>query len=1557
MERRSRRSPPQHAPSRHGARRRATGPFATVVWAVLLAACVQSPANVGSGLQIADAVATSQTSIVVTFDRGVDDGADDPGTFSVTGPNGASLGVLAAYPSADGLRVTLATEPQQLVAYALRAHDIGLADSDAIVEEVAHAGGFPGSGTLAPIVASAIALSNSQVLLTFFDPWNAQPAEMDDGALESGNYWIAAPHLDVLGARFAGDGADRTRVLLTTSAMSDLDYSAAVTNVVSAEGGRLVDPFANAGTFRGMATNDASGPSVVSAFPTSSDTLVVQFSEPVSDDAANPGNYVISDGDGGTVSVVSASLNDVKTAATLTTWPMTPAVAYTLVVAGISDRNGNVIGVNTSDFDGTPVGANGDATPPRVVSANSTSNTTVVVAFDEPVAGGASSAENPDAYEIVDSESAAQISAQAVVVVTDAVLSANKRSVTLTTLSQSEIGYTLKVSNVQDLAGNQVAQPDRERPYQVTFFGTGASGVPRDSDGDGLSDAEEQFGWSAVVVLASGEVTRRQVTSDPGDPSLDVDHPTNVAARDTDGDGVSDLEEQHYRTDPRNADTDDDELSDALELHAYYSDPTVQDSDGDGLTDGLEVIGFGTSPLFADTDGDGLPDDYEVVTANRNPRIADLPRPQIEIGAVDLLLDVRFETESRQGSSAVDAKSRAVTLQQEESTSTSTSDSRTNEWFFNAGATVGFEVSVGFEDPGTTYSGEFRTDAGVSGSSTFQVSNESARSSSRAYADTLSTENAHSREETLTRRVEAAEIAVLVEIENRSNIAFEMADVEITALVKDGRDPRILTPIATLFPADPNMRVHLGPLDSTARGPFRFVSREIFPARVEDLMRNPRSIVFRVANFNISDEEGRNFAFGEQEANDRTSPIVIDFGPQANAQGALPVERYRVATNSDFDADGRANGITIAHALEEIIGLTHYDEAATATSSLSEAERAASYSTFEIDGFVAIYRIRGVMPNVPAAEIAAAPNDARPPMRWYAILEDGIDGSILIRDYVLQPERGVTLSFDEDLDGDGVPARIEHEFGSSDEATDFDGDGVALETTAKSGFSDNFETFGSWSVDVQLGLGEVQDRDVYPVRSSPARVDTDGDGLTDWEEQHGCLDLDRDAPVGECDPDGLFGVSASGERFAAPTDPTNPDTDGDRILDGTEVFGFTVEPTLSPTAFVTTDPTDVDTDNDGVADGDEIPFGGNPRIADVGAFTDTDGDGLLDQEEEDGWIVTFRRASTEFGVPGELVTCESGPDASAYADCVDDGGTALPPTSEPGFGNLDTDGDGLSDAEERQLGTHPRIADTDGDGIDDFDEVNGTFVLPFDSLPRPTDPLDADSDHDTLSDGEELVDGWTVTLDGVSTTAYSDPTDDDLDGDSLPDAAERDAGTDPNDPDTDGDDSTDKVEVDRNADFIFGNDTDPLVPDQVVELTFEIRGERTLFNNICGVADEGSAYVTADLQYEINGEPFTHPYDSLSANVNVAYALAHENMRVVTASPGRVVTVGGRNVRRWDNDPAGIPYDLQDFDHTFSPTGGDLFTAIASQEFRLTQTVNNPEDCVIHFRVTLTPLP
>lgn len=94
---------------------------------------------------------------------------------------------------------------------------------------------------------------------------------------------------------------------------------------------------------------------------------------------------------------------------------------------------------------------------------------------------------------------------------------------------------------------------------------------------------------------------------------------------DGDEDGLADWEEEGLGTDPTDADTDDDDLIDGTEVNGENAtDPLNEDSDDDGcLLDGDEdknhngALDAGeTDPNDADTDGDGLSDCTEVSGEN-----------------------------------------------------------------------------------------------------------------------------------------------------------------------------------------------------------------------------------------------------------------------------------------------------------------------------------------------------------------------------------------------------------------------------------------------------------------------------------------------------------------------------------------------------------------------------------------------------------------------------------------------------------------------------------------------------------------------------------------------------------------------------------------------------------------------------------------------------------------------------------------------------------------------------------------------------------------------------
>jgi hypothetical protein len=92
---------------------------------------------------------------------------------------------------------------------------------------------------------------------------------------------------------------------------------------------------------------------------------------------------------------------------------------------------------------------------------------------------------------------------------------------------------------------------------------------------------------------------------------------------DIDGDGLSDVDEAAYGSDPLNRDYDADGLLDGEEVYIYGTDPLNNDTDGDGLLDGEEVNQFGTSSVSTDADGDGLVDDDEIFVYGTAPDVFD----------------------------------------------------------------------------------------------------------------------------------------------------------------------------------------------------------------------------------------------------------------------------------------------------------------------------------------------------------------------------------------------------------------------------------------------------------------------------------------------------------------------------------------------------------------------------------------------------------------------------------------------------------------------------------------------------------------------------------------------------------------------------------------------------------------------------------------------------------------------------------------------------------------------------------------------------------------------
>ncbi|MBI5473031.1 MAG: OmpA family protein [Ignavibacteriae bacterium] len=236
-------------------------------------------------------------------------------------------------------------------------------------------------------------------------------------------------------------------------------------------------------------------------------------------------------------------------------------------------------------------------------------------------------------------------------------------------------------------------------------------------------------------------------------------------------------------------------------------------------------------------------------------------------------------------------------------------------------------------------------------------------------------------------------------------------------------------------------------------------------------------------------------------------------------------------------------------------------------------------------------------------------------------------------------------------------------------------------------------------------------------------------------------------------------------------------------------------------------------------------------------------------------------------------------------------------------GSADRDGDGLTNREEKELGTDRNVADSDGDGLSDGEEVHTTKTNPrrADSdgdglndreevVQHKTDANKSDTDGDALSDGEEVARHGTDPLksdtdndalnDGIEVNrTTTNPTKADTDGDGLADGQEvNQYKTDPLKADTDAGSVNDGKEVAAHSNPLNPSDDVPKKPEIKVEVGKAIVLDGIVFTTGSAVIDPQSEDVlvqafntldqNSDVQVEIRG--YTDNVGNRKANLRLS---------------------------------------------------------------------------------------
>lgn len=1104
---------------------------------------------------------------------------------------------------------------------------------------------------------------------------------------------------------------------------------------------------------------------------------------------------------------------------------------------------------------------------PRVVSAISTGNRSLVVTFSKAMAK--ESAENSSHYSIVQANQNAEVGALSV---QGAVLSEDSTSVTLNTSPQNEVTYTVLVTNVKDTEGRQLSVVNSNAGTVVVFNSAEFAGTPPtsyyacssnldfacevdsdcsafsptdtctavsdfiDSDGDGLTDDKEVRGYTVNIAYGNGYTESREVTSDP-------------YSADTDGDGLSDKEELQFGANPRDADTDGDGISDTTELNVIYSSPFNADTDGDGFEDGLEYYSFRTSVILADTDGDQLSDYEEIMERNRNPRIADIPAINITVGEMRLQIDERYTYTDEQGNTVSQESSSNTTLAS--SSNSSYSDTNGDVLEIMGGADIRTGGGGGsFFGGGDSYTGGFEVTAQFSATNTHtsMIEQVSAQESQKVYEQSLVKGKELFSSSSVTREVVGASIDVDLSVANGGDLAFTVSNIEISVLQRSPIDSRRFIPVATLVSNSELMTgtplvLNLGAF-TTERGPLLFGSREVFPNLVETLMRSPQGLIFKVANFDITDELGRNFTFSNQIARDRTAGLLFDYGDASTAEkfqvataGAIDVEGFSGGAGQavgGFLANGAPKAMSLDYLLQEFMGLRKND---TSTDGIVAGPNQTAESIAEGDD---IQLIPAGTSGLSVGDIVIAPGNN-------GVLDSSVAASD-VQQYISgyetslscgvgSTQAGNTCQAVSDCDCSGPDADKDSRCNTNPPPVyagscngpeklvrvknlrngDFNRGWVVLSTgsvPAGANFGDIAllpgedimiaflqdldkdgvfarDEFIAGSIDStsnnlnNASFGIDFDLDTALVAGAQGdtaydSIDTDGDGIADFAEINTGWSVSTET--------GLYKVYSS---------PRLADSDGDGLTDLQEkdmsVFCINNDPreglcVLEDTAYkpAATDPSRSDTDNDSIADGIEV--------------------GL---KLEDGEYVDPGVALRGYPVGLAIIDGGNGVvDSTAQGDDIQRGvvGDRVLPNSViifPGAnGDIDSD-DFISGDDTRRdavdVVTDPLRRDTDSDTI-----LDGIELAQGSNPTEPDGTTYRDSDNDGLTDAEESVLGWDIIVNNAAPrTVKSSPSLPDTDFDGLPDYVERRLGIDPRNIDTDSDGINDFDEVDDFENYVL----------------------------------------------------------------------------------------------------------------------------------------------------------
>lgn len=542
--------------------------------------------------------------------------------------------------------------------------------------------------------------------------------------------------------------------------------------------------------------------------------------------------------------------------------------------------------------------------------------------------------------------------------------------------------------------------------------------------------------------------------------------------------------------------------TDSLVLYAIWSVSNINpagpsdttDTDGDGLSDWEEINTYFTDPSCTDTDGDGWSDGVEVKglysknTNTFNPLIADTPQLSIRMSGKP---NISYKYTLTAGGTSTET----VTSNQGYTGSTSSTNSftkthtETHGWHVKAGVSVAHHWSP-IGNPADVYKNTttVTAEAGYNGSVANGDTYTYSQSTSEGWSKSWS--NGKSTTNSSSKTVSGGAISIPVKFLNPSYIAYTVENVTVALYRFPNNSSDTRKFVKTLELSTPGAFV-IPPQSESAEMQLK---TDLGIGLTEELLKWSTGFEIEISGYKITLQKENQFAndFTETltKVRAKTASVYIDWG---SLSGMQP-KTYNVSVKNTYNTE--------AQNIDELYPQPNLDYV---FQNMLHYVKGVDYSLNSNECLEAFYRITNKAPASDGSLRDGAwfilhkyttPSGTRE-QTMYKPYTGSVTGGWKFSDIKLEAGDEVYVFYSIDKDGDGVPLNEELIYGSDDTKPDTDGDGL----------TDYEEIYGWYKSHLESKYSSTN-----KVHTSAVLKDTDGDDLLDYTSVSSKLDTDPIMP-------------------------------------------------------------------------------------------------------------------------------------------------------------------------------------------------------------------------------------------------------------------------------------------------------------------------------------------------------------------------------------------------------------------------------------------------------------